>query len=82
MARIPLRERLLSLPTYSQELGLDLHRAEDRFRWFLASILFAKRISALAPTARLGALRHEVAHTVLHGTLAFQYIIIGGWQKL
>jgi len=40
-------QKLLSpLPTYSEELGLDLHRPEDRFKWFLASILFAKRISA------------------------------------
>jgi endonuclease III len=28
------------------ELGLDLGRAEDRFKWFIASILFAKRISS------------------------------------
>lgn len=31
---------------YSEELGLDLSKPEDRFKWFLASILFAKRISA------------------------------------
>lgn len=37
---------LLSIPSYSAELGLDLCRPEDRFKWFLASILFAKRISA------------------------------------
>lgn len=34
------------LSTYSEELGLDLTKPEDRFKWFLASILFAKRISA------------------------------------
>lgn len=34
------------LQSYSEELGLDLTRSEDRFKWFLASILFAKRISA------------------------------------
>ena len=33
-------EKLLTLPTYSQELGLNLNREEDRFKWFLASILF------------------------------------------
>jgi hypothetical protein len=41
-----IREKVLELPTYSQELGLDLRREEDRFKWFLASILFAKRISS------------------------------------
>lgn len=40
-------ERILSrIPTYSQELGLDLQKPADRFKWLLASILFAKRISA------------------------------------
>jgi endonuclease III len=40
-------ESLLSrLQSYSEELGLDLSRPEDRFRWFLASMLFAKRISS------------------------------------
>ncbi|RLE58124.1 MAG: hypothetical protein DRJ32_07055 [Thermoprotei archaeon] len=37
---------LSSIKTYSEELGLDLSKPEDRFKWFLASILFAKRISA------------------------------------
>ena len=41
-----VRDKLLGLRSYSQELGLDLEREEDRFKWFLASILFAKRISA------------------------------------
>lgn len=37
---------LSKLQSYSEELGLDLSRPGDRFKWFLASILFAKRISA------------------------------------
>ena len=41
-----IREKVLRLRTYSQELRLDLRREEDRFKWFLASILFAKRISS------------------------------------
>ena len=41
-----LEEELKKLPSFSAELGLDLRRPEDRFRWFLASMLFAKRISA------------------------------------
>ena len=41
-----VKEKLSQLPTYSEELGLDLSEPEDRFKWFLASLLFAKRISA------------------------------------
>jgi len=41
-----VKEALGKLPSYSQELDLDLSKAEDRFKWFLASVLFAKRISA------------------------------------
>ena len=41
-----VKEALSKLQSYSKELGLDLSKAEDRFKWFLASILFAKRISA------------------------------------
>ncbi len=39
---------LSKLQSYSQELGLNLSKPEDRFKWFLASVLFAKRISANA----------------------------------
>lgn len=41
-----ISEGLSKLPNYSTELGLDLHKPDDRFKWFLVSILFAKRISA------------------------------------
>ncbi|RLE90545.1 MAG: hypothetical protein DRN04_14825 [Thermoprotei archaeon] len=41
-----MEEILSKIPSYSQELGLDLRLKEDRFKWFLASILFARRISA------------------------------------
>ena len=41
-----VKEGLSTLQSYSNELNLDLSKAEDRFRWFLASVLFAKRISA------------------------------------
>jgi hypothetical protein len=37
---------LLKLQSYSDELGLNLSKSGDRFKWFLASVLFAKRISA------------------------------------
>ena len=39
-------QKLRGIPSYSEELGLDLTQPEDRFKWFIASILFAKRISA------------------------------------
>nr|MDO8099483.1 hypothetical protein [Candidatus Njordarchaeota archaeon] len=41
-----VEERLSQLRAYSEELGLDLSKPRDRFKWFLASLLFAKRISA------------------------------------
>ena len=41
-----VKEGLSKLQSYSHELGLDLSKPEDRFKWFLASVLFAKRISA------------------------------------
>jgi endonuclease III len=44
--RLGLDKELCQLRTYSEELGLDLSKPEDRFKWFLASLLFAKRISA------------------------------------
>ena len=41
-----VKNLLSKLQIYSEELGLDLTQPDDRFKWFLASILFAKRISA------------------------------------
>lgn len=41
-----LIDELKRLPSYSEELGLNLFATEDRFKWFLASLLFAKRISS------------------------------------
>jgi len=41
-----VKEALSKLQSYSHELELDLSKHEDRFKWFLASVLFAKRISA------------------------------------
>lgn len=46
MIALGLDEELCKLRTYSEELGLNLSKPEDRFKWFLASLLFAKRISA------------------------------------
>lgn len=41
-----VKRALSRLQSYSEELGLDLLKAEDRFKWFLVAILFAKRIPA------------------------------------
>jgi endonuclease III len=41
-----VKHALSKLQSYSGELGLDLTKPEERFKWFLASVLFAKRISA------------------------------------
>jgi endonuclease III len=43
---VSVKEALAELQSYSKELGLDLFTVKDRFKWFLASVLFAKRISA------------------------------------
>ncbi|MEA1905101.1 MAG: hypothetical protein U9M97_04385 [Candidatus Hadarchaeota archaeon] len=43
---LKLERKLSRIPSYSRELGLDLRKPEDRFKWFLAAMLFAKRISA------------------------------------
>ncbi len=43
---LKLERKLSRIPSYSRELGLNLQKPEDRFKWFLASMLFAKRISA------------------------------------
>jgi endonuclease III len=68
-------EELSQLRTYSEELGLDLSRPEDRFKWFLASLLFAKRISA------------EIAKKTYHrfeeeGLTTVENILVAGWDRL
>ena len=70
-----IREKLLELPTYSQELGLDLRREEDRFKWFLASILFAKRISSEIARRTYKEFERE-------GIVTPEKIIESGWDKL
>ena len=63
------------MPTYSQELGLDLRREEDRFKWFLASILFAKRISSEIAKRTYKEFERE-------GIVTPEKIIESGWDKL
>lgn len=70
-----VEDELSRIPTYSQELGLDLIRAEDRMKWFLASILFAKRISA--KVARKTYRRFE-----MEGLDHPEKILVAGWDRL
>ncbi len=70
-----IKGEVLKLKTYSQELGLDLEQETDRFKWFLASILFAKRISS------------EVAKRTYRefekqGIVTPDSIVDAGWDKL
>jgi len=70
-----VEEKLSQLPTYSEELELDLSKPEDRFKWFLASLLFAKRISA------------EIAKKTYHrfedeGLTTPGKILAAGWDRL
>lgn len=70
-----LEDALRSLPSYSEELGLDLRKAGDRFKWFLASILFAKRISA--EVAKRTYRRFEA-----EGLTRPERILEAGWDRL
>jgi len=70
-----IMEKLLGLNTYAKELGINLDTEEGRFKWFLASILFAKRISS------------EIAKQTYHefkksGIVDPESIIQAGWDKL
>jgi len=68
-------EKVLRLITYSQELGLDLKTEEDRFKWFLASLLFAKRISSEVAKRTYREFEKE-------GILTPESIAEAGWDKL
>lgn len=70
-----IREKVSSLIAYSQELGLDLKGEEDRFKWFLASILFAKRISSEVAKRTYREFEKE-------GMVTPERIIEAGWNKL
>lgn len=75
MLQTNLKEKLLCLTTYPQDLGLDIRQAEDRFKWFLAAMLFAKRISA------------KVAMTTFRqfenaGLTSPEAIVAAGWNTL
>ena len=70
-----MKRALSKLQSYSEELGLDLKKSEDRFKWFLASILFAKRISA--ETAKETYLHFEQGKLT-----SADAILQAGWDRL
>ncbi len=76
LSRMGEVEHLLSgIRGYAEELGLDLSKPEDRFKWFLASILFAKRISA-----RLA--MRTFRRFVEEGLTTPEAILEAGWERL
>jgi len=70
-----VKEKLSQVATYSQELGLDLSKEGDRFKWFLASILFAKRISSQIAKKTYKEFEKEDIVTP-------QSILEAGWDRL
>ncbi|MEM3452606.1 MAG: hypothetical protein QW835_03145 [Candidatus Hadarchaeum sp.] len=68
-------QALSKIQSYSRELGLDLRKPEDRFKWFLASLLFAKRISA--NVAKKTYLMFEA-----EGLVTPEAILAAGWDRL
>ena len=73
--RLTVEEELSGIPTFPEELGLNLTVPEDRFKWFLASILYAKRIS------------HVIAKKTFHrfeeeGLVTPEKILEAGWNRL
>ncbi len=65
------------LESEKAELGIETSGDEaficshDAWRGFPRLLICLERLSALPPQAQFGTLRHEAAHTVLHGALAY-----------
>jgi len=70
-----VRDKLSGIASYSQELGLDLNKEEDRFKWFLASLLFAKRISSQIAKRTYKEFERE-------GIVTPESILEAGWDRL
>ena len=70
-----IQKKLSQVPSYSQELGLDLTIEEHRFKWFLASILFASGISSQIAKKTYKAFERE-------GIVTLERIIEAGWDRL
>lgn len=70
-----LEEKLKQIPNYSKELGLNLKNANDRFKWFIASMLFAKRISSNIAKKTFERFIEEDLTTI-------DEILDAGWDKI
>lgn len=64
-----------AIKSYSEELGLDLKKPEDRQRWFFASVLFAKRISSSIALKTFKRFQEEDITTP-------EAMLEAGWHKL
>ena len=73
--RSMINEILEGIPSFSEELGLDLKKPEDRFKWFIASILFAKPISFKIASKTFGLF-------LIHGLTSPEKILDAGWDRL
>jgi endonuclease III len=70
-----IQRKLSQLPSYSQELGLDLAREQHRFQWFLASILFVGGTSPQIAKKTYRQFEKE-------GIVTPESIIEAGWDRL
>jgi endonuclease III len=68
-------DKLRRIRGYPEELELDLRTPEGRFQWLLASILFAKRISANIAKKTFKIFQAEDLVTA-------EAILTAGWDKL
>lgn len=70
-----LEEKLKQIPSYSKELGLNLKNANDRFKWFIASMLFAKRISS-------NIAKKTFERFIEEKLTSIEKILNAGWDKI
>ncbi len=70
-----IQRKLPQVPSYSQELGLDLTIAEHRFKWFLAAIL-------LAGGASWQIVKKTFKEFEREGMVTPASIIEAGWDRL
>lgn len=71
----PPTRKIRQIESYSKELGLNLREPEDRQKWFLASILFAKRISSSIAIKTFKRFQEE-------NLTAPRAILEAGWDKI
>jgi endonuclease III len=72
---LSLKDILKKIPKFSTELGLNLNDSKDRFKWFLASMLFAKRIS-------VNIAKKTFKRFIDEGLIDVDTILKAGWNRL